>query len=166
MRHFAIKMIITLFFVLGLSACSASLAPNYNKVVVDGLISHSESLMTLFATIAGGTQTKTFPQRAPNYARLIGQLDALTIHARARPVPNKKLLNTVNQYLQDRDQQPFMVMSDIPSVGALEKINQVLLKMRDTDKKQGLTAFEVAAFKGIVVIHLDQALTYENFLQR
>jgi hypothetical protein len=38
--------------------------------------------------------------------------------------------------------------------------------MRDVDKKQGVTAFEVAAFKGQVVIYLDQALTYENFLER
>lgn len=166
MRQLAMRFMIVLFLLFGLSACSTNLAPNYNKVVVDGLISHSESLMTLFATIAGGTQAKTFPQRAPSYARLIGQLDALTIHAKARPIPNKKVLSSVNQYLQKRDQQPLMAMSDIPSVSALEKINQALVKMRDTDKKQGLSAFEVAAFKGIVVIHLDQALTYENFLQR
>ena len=38
--------------------------------------------------------------------------------------------------------------------------------MRDTDRKQGLTAFEVGAFKGQATIYFDQAITYENFLQR
>ncbi len=39
-------------------------------------------------------------------------------------------------------------------------------KMRDTDKSQGITRTEVAAFKGQIEISLDQALTYEKALER
>jgi hypothetical protein len=48
----------------------------------------------------------------------------------------------------------------------MEEISKTMTKMRDTDKKQGVTEFEVRAFKGQVVIYLDQAITYETFLER
>jgi hypothetical protein len=46
------------------------------------------------------------------------------------------------------------------------KISETLVKMRDTDKNQGVTATEVQVFKNQVAIYLDQALTYESFLER
>ncbi|MCP4351418.1 MAG: hypothetical protein GY795_38620 [Desulfobacterales bacterium] len=56
--------------------------------------------------------------------------------------------------------------SETPSATAMGKISATLVKMMNTDKKQGVTATEVQAFKNQVTIYLDQALTYESFLER
>ena len=56
--------------------------------------------------------------------------------------------------------------SEIPSATALAEISKTIVKMRDTDQKQGVTGLEVQAFKNQVSVFLDQALTYESFLER
>ncbi|MEN0035639.1 MAG: hypothetical protein AAGC78_01170 [Cellvibrio sp.] len=148
-----------------LSACAARLAPSYDKAIADGLVASSQQLMTHFAATSAGTTASSFAQRDATYSSLIGNLDALALQAKSRPSPKVSVSDKVNKYLAERG----INLSDtgeVPSAAALEQISITLTKMRDVDKKQGVTAFEVAAFKGQVVIYLDQALTYENFLER
>jgi hypothetical protein len=146
------------------------LAPAYDKAVSDALNAANTDAMTLFASLSLGVQKQDFPNRAEQYAQVIGKLDALAISANARPVPKNAVTDKVNAVLDKTmpDSVASMANSDarLPSVLAIRKIAETVIKMRDTDVKQGLTTYEVIAFKQQASIYFDQAITYENFLQR
>lgn len=154
-------------FSLFLAACATQLAPPYDKAVVDGLNAASTATMTFLASASPGTDKATFPAREPEYNALIGRLEALAIEAGARPMPKNKITDLVNRLLEKRGGQPLADDQETPpSAHAIKRIADTLTKMRDTDRKQGVTAYEAQAFKNQCVIYFDQALTYENFLQR
>lgn len=159
------KLAFVVCWCLCLMACATTLAPNYDKAIVDGLNVTSAQLMELFAESASGTNPASFSAREKTYNKLIGKLDAMAIQSRARPVPTNKVTDKVNAALEQRGVR-LIDGSDVPSATAMEKISATLVKMRDTDQKQGVTPFEVKAFRGQVVIYLDQAITYESFLER
>lgn len=165
--HIRLIIILPLLLMIfvGLPACVARLAPSYDKAIADGLVTASQQLMTHFAATSSGTTAASFAQRDATYSSIIGNLDALTLQAKSRPTPKSSVGDKVNEYLAKRG-ITISDTGDVPSAAALEQISITLTKMRDVDEKQGVTAFEVAAFKGQVVIYLDQALTYENFLER
>lgn len=148
-----------------LASCTTMLAPSYDKAIVDGLVSVNQKMMEHFASTSSGTNKSDYATREKTYNSIIGSLDALSIQAKARPVPNESISLEVNEYLRSRGVD--VLEGEVaPSATALERISETITKMRDTDKKQGLTAFEVKAFKGQAVIYLDQAMTYESFLER
>jgi hypothetical protein len=153
--------------VILLAGCAAQLAPPYDKAVVDGLNEANTQTMTMLAATSAGTKHDDFNARADKYSTLIGKLDALAILAGARPVPKGNVSDTINKILDKRGTSP-LAEDDAtpPSAHAIKKISETIAKMRDTDRKQGVTATEVMAFKGQVTIYFDQAVTYENFLQR
>lgn len=148
-----------------LSACVTTLAPSYDKAIVDGLTSTNQQLMEFFAAASAGTKQSTFSTREKTYNNVIGTLDALVIQANARPIPTNKVTEKVNEALTKHGVR-VLEGDDAPSATAMAEIAKTMTKMRDTDKKQGVTEFEVRAFKGQVVIYLDQAITYETFLER
>lgn len=148
-----------------LTACTTMLAPNYDKAIVDGLVSVNQKTMELFASVSSGTSNSDYKKREDTYNSIIGSIDALAIQAKARPIPKNKITEKVNEYLRSRGVD-VLEGEDAPSATALEKISETITKMRDTDKKQGVTVLEVQAFKGQAVIYFDQALTYESFLER
>lgn len=151
-------------FLLG---CMTQLAPPYDKAVVDALNSASEEVMTLLAAASDGTRPETFSAREEQYNAAIGKLDALAVLAGARPMPKNGAVEKINRLLDQRGAGPLKEdAATPPSVGAIKEISKALTRMRDTDRKQGVTATEAQAFKGVVVISFDQAITYENFLQR
>ncbi len=145
--------------------CATTLAPQYDKALVDGLTRYNTSVMEFFASVSGGTQKDTFDQRNEKYNNLVGGFDALEIQARARPIPRNKITDRINDVLEKRNIS-ILDESESPSAVAMGKISETLVKMRETDQKQGITATEALAFKNQVIIYLDQALTYENFLER
>ncbi len=150
-----------------LTACATQLAVNYDKAIVDGLQTTSVEAMTLFAATATGVSASDFNTRANQYAALIGKLDALAIAAGARPMPKNQVSESINQLLAKRGVAPVSESaSSPPSTHAIKKIAETIAKMRELDQKQGLTAYEVIAFKGQASVYFDQAITYENFLQR
>lgn len=147
--------------------CVTQLAPPYDKAVAEGLSNTSPEVMTLLASISNGTNKSTFSTREEIYNKLIGKLDALVILAGARPMPKNKVTDTINRLLDVRSGEALEDdESTPPSAHAIKKISETLAKARDTDRKQGLTAYEALGIKGQVVIYFDQAITYENFLQR
>ena len=147
------------------TGCATTLAPNYDKAIVDGLVSVNQKMMVHFASTSSGTSNSDYGKREKTYNSIIGSIDALAIQTKARPIPKNKITEKVNEYLRSRGVD-VLEGEDAPSATALEKISETITKMRDTDKKQGVTAFEVKAFKGQAVIYLDQAMTYESFLDR
>lgn len=162
-----IRRILIFAIAFGLSACATKLAPNYDKVVADGLVLVNTEAMTLLANISSGSKANTFSAREEKYNALIGKIEALALQAGARPMPNNKVSGAINRALDKRASQP---LSDDehtpPSAHAIKKIAEAFIMMRGTDRKQGVTETEVMAFKGQIAIYLDQAITYENFLQR
>lgn len=162
---YARLLVIAVF--LSLAGCATQLAPSYDKNVAEGLSAANTETMTLLATASQGTDKSTFSSREDKYNNLIGKLDAIALSAGARPVPKNKVTEVINKLLEKRGGKPIDDDdSTPPSSHSIKKIAETLTKMRDADKKQGVTAFEVQAFKGQVVIYFDQAITYENFLQR
>ena len=156
---------LVMIVVLMLTGCPATLAPNYDKALLEGLVATNTEVMEFLAAVDGGTQKDTFSQRKEKYDRLIGHFDALEIQANARPVPKNKVGEEINVLLDKRG-IPSSDDSQAPSATALRKISETLLKMKQTDQKQGLSSIEVLAFKNQIAIYLDQALTYESFLER
>lgn len=145
--------------------CATQLAPLYDKAIVDGITTTNKDAMTFFALMSNGTTSHGYQDRADAYNKLIGNLDALEIQAQARPVPKTKTVDAVNKWLEKRG-LPAVTDDGIPSATALKEMAKTLKKMRDTDRKQGVTATEVQAFKNQTSIYMDQAMTYESFLKR
>ncbi|QDQ28860.1 hypothetical protein FNU76_22300 [Chitinimonas arctica] len=156
---------VCLSLLLFLSACATQLAPPYDRSLVEGLTTANVEVMTLFASVSGGTRVEGFANREAKYNEVVGKFDALVLQAGARPMPRNKVTAEINKLLQSKGTPPISD-EDLPSTTALKKVSEAVAKMRDTDRKQGVTAMEVQAFKGMASIYLDQALTYENFLQR
>lgn len=157
-----------LFF---LTNCTVSLAPKFDQGIVDNLSSASAQVFHLLAETSSGTMPAEFPLRAEKYNSLLGTLEALQLQINARPVPDNKTIDKIiakaNERLTKRGISNLTSVGGIaPSATALEQIIINLTKMRDTDQKQGLKPLEVQLFKGNMQLYLDQALTYEKFLNQ
>jgi hypothetical protein len=148
--------------IFALAACAVRLAPDYDKRIVDGLSAANEEMMTFFAAVSAGTTAASYSQREPRYNAIIGKLDAMKVQSQARPVPASSFVSRLGVGPASTESQP----ASAPTTSILATMSETVTKMRDTDKRQGITAVEVAAFKGSFVISMSQALTYENALQR
>jgi hypothetical protein len=149
---------------LVLAGCATQLVPFYDKAIVDGLTAVNVDTMELMAAASGGTSKETFAQREGRYNRIIGNFDALALQASARPMPSNSLPKALEKMAEKRGITGPMQI--VPSAIAFDEIAKTITKMRDTDRKQGVTAMEVQAFRGQALIYLDQALTYEAALER
>lgn len=161
------------------ASCAVSLSPRFDQTIVDNLSTSSVETLQLFAATSNGTTSADFNKREEKYNDLIGKLEALSLKIQARPMPNVKLLDKIvakaNASLKSRDSLrnntsgmgSFISATKIaPSVTAINQIVKNLTKLRDTDKAQGVTKTEVTLFKNNVILYLDQALTYESFLNK
>lgn len=146
-------------------SCTVHLAPSYNQELVTGITAQNKATLEFFALVALGTKSTTYANREPYYVQLIGGFDALVTQANARFTPRNKVRQKANEALKKKG-IPVLEEGEIPSATALERIYTTLVKMRETDQKQGVTLTEVQAFKGQIKIYMDQALTYENALER
>ena len=149
-----------------LAGCTVTLAPPYDKALVEGLQESNTEVMTFFASLTGGTQPETFGQRKEAYAKFIGRFDALVLQAQIRMMPpDRKALQKLNESI-DTPESRIPADSETPSATAMAHISKAFTVMRNADQKQGLTATEVKGFKGDITIYLTQALVYERFLKR
>ena len=151
--------------VLLLAGCTVQLAPRHDAALYDGIVRVNTRIMEMFASVAEGTDAATFDTRAALYNELIGTVDALALQSRARPVPESALRDQVNDYLGSRGQK-LLDDDEVPSAAALEQVSKQLAKMKQVDRERGLGAFAVAPFRNAVIVSMDQAITYESFLQR
>jgi hypothetical protein len=164
-RFVYLKFFAALSFITVLSACTTQLVPGYDKALFDGITQTNIQIMELFASVSFGTDASTFSEREAAYNAIIGRVDALALQSKARPVPDNKITEKVNKFLESRG---ISALSDgeAPSAASLEEASENLVKMRDKDKSDGLRSGAISAFKNAVVISMDQALTYEAFLER
>lgn len=154
-----------LLSVIIVSGCAVQLAPRYDAALYDGIIQANVKIMELFSLVSTGTDQTTYSQRQSAYNAVIGKIDALALQSKARPLPESPVSDKVNKYLEKRGVSP--IASDVaPSATALEEVSKNLVKMKETDMNSGLKVLAVAAFKNAVIISMDQAITYESFLDR
>ncbi|QLE85298.1 hypothetical protein FLM48_09490 [Shewanella sp. Scap07] len=148
-----------------LTGCVAQLAPKYDQALFEGITSTNVQVMQLFASVSSGTDRKTCTERANAYNSVIGAIDALALQSKARPMPDSSSIDKINDYLSSKGFAA-IVGNEPPSTNALEEVSKNLTKMKQTDCKIGLQEPVVATFKNAVSISMDQAITYESFLNR
>jgi hypothetical protein len=156
-----------IFFFTG---CAVSLAPKFDQAIVDNLSSTSTEVFQLVAEVTDGTKKDDFNTRETNYNHVIGELDALELQIEARPMPKNKtvdkIIGKVNDRLKEKGIGTIDANETAPSATAIKHVAENITKMKDTDKLQGLTKTEVQVFKNNIQLFLDQALTYERFLNQ
>jgi len=155
----------TLFALVTLTSCMTQLAPSYDLALYTGLTETNSKIMELFASVSSGTEKKTFKEREATYNNLIGRIDALAIQSRARPVPENKVTEKVNEYLESQGKQA-LTGGEAPSAAALDEVSKNLVRMKSQDDNKGLKPGAIATFKNAIVLSMDQAITYEAFLDR
>lgn len=158
------KFSLLAFSLLLLINCKVALAPQYDAIITENLNESSTKTLTFFASIADGTDDRDYIIREPSYNTLIGVFETLELQARARPVPNNKTTEKINAALNAREKPN--LDSDYPSAFAFKRIADNLKKMKEKDRESGLKPLAIQAFKGEILIFLDQAFTYESFLKR
>ena len=157
---------LVLLCALVLAACGIRLAPSYDTSLVNGLARANEETMTLFATVASGGTKATFPRREKTYDELIGKFDALRLEASARPNPGPPPGTALLLGSNTAAQQRVTDATTAPTSDVLASIIRIITTMRESDRKQGLPAITVQAFKQEFTISMQQALTYEKALDR
>ena len=158
-------------FLLLLSGCAVSLAPKFDQNIVDTLSDSSTELFQLLAGVSEGTSKDDYHKRDEKYNQMIGQFEALELQINARPMPQNrtvdKIVSKANASIAKRNGTPIVSAGEIaPSATALKNVIANIEKMKETDKAQGVKKLEVQAFKNNIELFLDQALTYEIFLNR
>lgn len=154
-----------LFWGLFIVGCATQLAPKYDEALFKGVTETNVKIMELFASVSTGTNSSTCGERVGSYNAVIGSIDALALQSKARPIPENSVTEKVNEYLASRGIGA-MTGDAAPSASSLEEVSKNLSKMKEVDCKSGLTDGAVAIFKNAVVISMDQAITYESFLDR
>ncbi|HSN67403.1 MAG TPA: hypothetical protein VLS94_12235 [Fusibacter sp.] len=169
----AVKFALTATFLLCvLTACAVKLAPEYDKAIVTGVTSVNQKMMELFAATASGVEAATYEKREGQYNAIIGILDALAIQTEVRPAPADSTAKSIvdkifSRKANDNDNASSSECKNkAPTICALKRMSEGIVKMRDIDKKQGVTANESAIYKKMVVLDMDIALTYESLLER
>lgn len=155
---------ILIMFISALVACTTQLAPLYDKALMEGLTSVNADTMELFASVAGGTTSQTFPKREAQYNKTIGRLDALSLQSAARAVPKNNVLEAVMKVFGSRNKP--MPNPVVPSATALAEISKAISEMREADKSTGLSDLQISDARGRTLVYMDQALTYEAELER
>ena len=152
------------------TSCAVSLSPKFDQNIIDELSTSSTEAFQLMAAVSEGTSASDFSKREDEYNSVIGSLEALQLQLEARPMPKNKILEKtlgkVNQRLQQRGMETVPATDTAPSATAVKHIIENIVKMKATDKRQGVTATELKAFKGNVQLYLDQAVTYESYLNQ
>ncbi len=156
--------IILLINLLSIVGCRTTLAPEYDKAIVDGVTASSIKTMSFLAELSNGVSQNSFKNRESTYNALIGEFEALKLQAKARPIPKNIATEKINKLLQAKGSNS--LSGSYPSAFAFEEIAKTLIKMKETDRTNGIRPIAVEAFKGLIEIFLDQAITYESFLKR
>ena len=76
-----------LLLVLLAGACTIKLVPDYDQSILDGLGKVDDAAQLLFAAISGGSSKSDFAKEDGTYSQLIGEVNALSLQAKARPEP-------------------------------------------------------------------------------
>jgi hypothetical protein len=151
------------------ASCTAQLAPAYDQAIVSGLASANQDVQTLFASLGTGVGKDTYDTRSASYTSIVGELNALEIQAKSRPIPGSDSLTEANKVLSANGTGQLAndpQFTSFPSARAIHDASVMIATMREADKKAGIHGDELKAYQNQASIFLTQAITYENFLKR
>lgn len=155
-----------------LTSCAVRLAPKFDQAIVDNLSNATTDVFQLLATVEGGTSKTDFGKREESYNTLIGKLEALELQINARPMPDNSAVNKIvekaNSALKKRNTElpAITAINTAPSATSLASVIKSLAALKKTDKAEGLTQGFLDTQKNFIGLSLDQALTYERFLNK
>jgi hypothetical protein len=149
-----------LLLVAALAGCAVKLAPDFDRLLLDGLTKANKDTLVFFSSISGGTKPAGYKARAPTYDTLIGTFEALRAQANARPAPNPGVLRNIGIG------SSVDLSKIVPTPKALERIIATLNRMKATDQERAMTPGAVKLFKDAYAIAIEQALVYERALER
>lgn len=155
--------LVGLLLILG--GCQTTLAPAYDAALYKGVTDANVQMMQLLASLSAGTKAADCDTRADSFNQLIGKVDALTLQSKARPMPDNKVLESINTFLANRG-LAVLNNDSAPSAAALQQVSDTLSMMKVQDCKNGINAAVVPTFRNQLSISMDQAITYEAFLNR
>lgn len=155
----------TFVLVMFASACSIKAVPTYDQKFYDNLTAINTQMMTMFASIAQGTDQESFSDREDPFNSLIGSLDALIVQSKARPVADNGSLKETNKYLQAKGMGPIEDGTQ-PTASQLALVVEHLTQMKQTDGTGGLSPAEIEIHKTAILSAMEKALTYESLLNR
>ena len=150
-----------------LTACTIQLAPAYDRALVEGLDQANTETLTLFAAVESGSPAAKFGGYERSYAELIGTFEALRQRAENRQIPPlaKRIsrISMVRDFCDSRTDPTGCVNA---SPASLRRVAEVLRKMRDRHRSNGLEPDVVGLFRTDYNTAIAQALTVETALKR
>jgi hypothetical protein len=152
-----------------LSACMVQLAPSYDSDIVAGLNGANQDIQLLFAQVGTLVDASSFPSRKPQYDKIVGELGAVELQIRTRPLPKPEAIKKAAAAIQRLNIAGVAAdpnFSAYPSARAVHDLQGTILKMEEVDEKSGLRGAAVNAFENQATVFLTQAMTYENYLKR
>lgn len=155
-------IVIAIFF----ASCKAQLAPHYDKAVAQGVRDISTLTLEFFSSSDGGLLYENIETSNKSYSRIIGLTESVIVQSNTRPIPDNKAIKKINQQLAKKGLNLLDVSKELPSTEALRNVLKQINKLKETQGIRDVSALEIRTFKGNILISLDQALTYENYLKR
>jgi hypothetical protein len=152
---------------LVLAACTIQLVPSYDQALVEGLDQANTQALTLFASVESGSPASEFGDYEDRYATLIGTFDALRQRAANRQIPPLAARLSKVRIVRDfcnSESDPAGCVNVSPA--SLDRVLQVLRRMRDRHRSNGLAEDTVGLFRTDYNTAIAQALTVENALKR
>ena len=150
-----------------LAACTIQLVPAYDQALVEGLDEANTGALTLFASVESGSPQAEFEEYEERYAELIGRIEALRQRALNRQIPplasRLSKVRIVRDYCNS-ETDPTACVNASPA--SLERVLEVLRRMRDRHRSAGLAEDTVSLFRNDYNTAMGQALTVENALKR
>ena len=153
-----------LLWMFVLTACTIQLVPDYDQALVEGLDQANTQALTLFAAVESGSPASEFGDYDERYATLIGTFDALRQRAANRQIPPLAARLSKIRFVRDYCNDAASCVNVSPA--SLERVLDVLRKMRDRHRSSGLAVDTVGLFRTDYNTAIAQALTVENALKR
>jgi hypothetical protein len=164
LKKIKVSLIIACFAFL--SACTVTLAPNYDDELYRGITNLNLKVLTLFAAVPANGDS--CDDQLDSYNEAIGLSGALAMQSRARPMPDNKIISKLAELLKSsKHKGAFDLTDEPPSVASLTLIEEQLTKMKREHCDTGsIGNISKQLYKNTIETSMDQAISYEAFLNR
>ena len=160
----ALQAIIVAFALTMLSACTIQLAPDYDQELVAGLDKANEETLTIFASLAGGSDKSDYDDYKERYSKAIGAFTALRQRAETRQLPPlTKRLEKVN-FVSAACPQINDCVNTSPD--AIQRVIENLKTLQNRHLNSGIPPDLVNGFETRHQTAIQQALFVERALER
>lgn len=160
LKYLAVALLLSSF-----TSCMQKLAPSYNKDIVSAIVSANKETLELLASIEQGGKMADFSKRQEKYDKIIGAYESVCTQIKARPIPDSKLNQKIDIFLQ-KNGLSAIGDTNYPSFDSITQFLLELRKLKDLDSQRDVAKVSVDLCKSSFNTSIQQALFYENFLER